>query len=597
MVDRYRVWLGAGVLAGGVSAAMLAGAGVATADEGSSSGSGAPASSGSDDSAGSKRGPKAPSGADKPGKKAATSKDDDGNDDGDDDASTPAADNASDNDDATDTTGSPDGETDSDEQNVPDEDAEEEPDVPGVDPGVESVADDDSPGGKHRAPEPESVAPVVTVAENDVDVPVTEPAVAPTAPSAPVDGGTAADTATAPEAPSTLVASIDTDLGSDGAVVMRAAAADVPSWNETAADLLAVLNDIGTQIYTLYTSAMQFLAGPVRAPFGSRVRVESSTLTLGTGVVVPADWYFPQQSKPPTGLIYLQHGFLATASFYSATAAYLAETTNSIVVAPTLTWNVFDIANYPLTLPSTHRAVAELFTGDRAVLNASAKAAGYRGKLPTRVVLAGHSAGGGLVAGAAGYMAELGIADNLAGVVMLDGAAFLDYMDVALAKIPLSIPVYNLAAQPDTWNLYGNTTTQLAHARPGMFTGVSVDGGLHTDAMQSTSMAIQLAATLAVGVSSPWSLATTGILASGWINDMFKGTHTANLYGSKGSLVDILIGWFSTPARVQRVGLSATNEDACVVSPAARNCSHVPSLDGVGASRPAVAARPQTSVA
>ncbi len=338
---------------------------------------------------------------------------------------------------------------------MPDEDAAEEADVPAVDPDVESVADDDSPGGKHRAPEPESVTPVVTAPENDVDAPVTEPAVAPV-PSAPVDGGTAADTATAPEAPSTLVASIDTDLGSEGAVVMRAAAADVPSWNETAADLLAVLNDIGTQIYTLYTSAMQFLAGPVRAPFGSRVRVESSTLTLGTGVVVPADWYFPQQSKPPTGLIYLQHGFLATASFYSATAAYLAEKTNSIVVAPTLTWNVFDIANYPLTLPSTHRAIAELFTGDRAVLNASAKAAGYRGKLPTRVVLAGHSAGGGLVPVAAGYMAELGIADDLAGVVMLDGAAFLDYMDVALAKIPLSIPVYNLAAEPDTWNIYGN---------------------------------------------------------------------------------------------------------------------------------------------
>ena len=39
MVDRYRVWLGAGFLAGGMSAAMLTGAGVATADDGASAGS------------------------------------------------------------------------------------------------------------------------------------------------------------------------------------------------------------------------------------------------------------------------------------------------------------------------------------------------------------------------------------------------------------------------------------------------------------------------------------------------------------------------------------------------------------------------------
>src|SRR6478735_7305913 len=52
MVDRYRVWLGAGVLAGGVSAAMLAGAGVAVADEASSSSTGTQASPGARSGAG-----------------------------------------------------------------------------------------------------------------------------------------------------------------------------------------------------------------------------------------------------------------------------------------------------------------------------------------------------------------------------------------------------------------------------------------------------------------------------------------------------------------------------------------------------------------
>ena len=67
---------------------------------------------------------------------------------------TPAADNADDDTaDPSDSHQTPDGETDADEQSAPDEDADRQPDVPAVDTNVESVADDDSSGGKHRAPE------------------------------------------------------------------------------------------------------------------------------------------------------------------------------------------------------------------------------------------------------------------------------------------------------------------------------------------------------------------------------------------------------------------------------------------------------------
>ena len=74
MVDRYRVWLGAGFLAGGMSAAMLTGAGIATADDGASAGSESQPASGSKDSGesdGDASGPgraTSSTGADKPGK-------------------------------------------------------------------------------------------------------------------------------------------------------------------------------------------------------------------------------------------------------------------------------------------------------------------------------------------------------------------------------------------------------------------------------------------------------------------------------------------------------------------------------------------------
>jgi hypothetical protein len=363
-------------------------------------------------------------------------------------------------------------------------------------------------------------------------------------------------------------------------MVMKAAAASVPGFEHAPQELIAFFNNVGSFVYNLYTSAMQFLGGPVRVPFGSNVRVERSTLTLGNGVVVPADWYFPDGDEPATGVIYFQHGFLASSAFYSATAAYLAEKTNSIVVAPTLTWNVFDTANLPLMLPETHRAVAELFAGDRAVLNASAQAAGYVGTLPSRVVLAGHSAGGGLAVGVAGYMAELGIADDLAGVVMLDGAGYLDYMSTNLAKIPHSIPVYNLAGEPGSWNTFGDANLRLAQARPGMFTGVLVEGGRHSDSMQSTSPMIQFAAYLATGFSSLRNIDVNEIFGAGWINDLFAGTHTANLYGAPGTTLTIVDGWWKTVAHIlptTYIELSFVDQvRACLLNPTTLICSYLP---------------------
>ncbi|PRC57205.1 hypothetical protein C6A85_34735, partial [Mycobacterium sp. ITM-2017-0098] len=74
-----------------------------------------------------------------------------------------------------------------------------------------------------------------------------------------------------------------------------------------------------------------------------------------------------------------------------------------------------------------------------------------------KVALVGHSAGGGLAAGAAGFMTQNGTFDKLAGVVMLDGVGFGDVTPVALAKLPQDFPIYNLGARAYYWNMSGTT--------------------------------------------------------------------------------------------------------------------------------------------
>ncbi|MFB1295590.1 alpha/beta hydrolase [Mycobacterium sp. pW049] len=546
MVDRYRVWLGAGVLAGGMSAAMLTGAGVAAAEDGTTSSTGSQATGGSDDDGSS---------------------------------------------------GAVDTQVDADESEAAETDVEETDEEPEEsDPADEDVEDaekaedaEDSEGGEDAedsedvedtedSEDVENVEIGEDVDVEDVKAADEEPVQQPEEPTQPAESDDHYAGLTSP-----FVRSIETDLSSsEGAAVMQTMAVQSPGIVTGLLNLLDTLNDIGTAFYNFYTGAMQFLAGPARAPFGSRVRVESSSLTIGHGsgdeVVVPVDWYFPPGNAEPKGLIYLQHGMLATSAFYGATAAYLAEKTHSIVVAPTLTWNIFDVENLPLMLSHTHKAIADLFIGDRAALTASARIAGYTEALPTKIVLAGHSAGGGLVVGTARYLVERGLEADLAGVVMLDGAGFAS-LSTDLAKVPRSIPVYNLAAEPDTWNNFGDATRRLEQARPDAFTGIVIAGGRHSDSMQSSSLLVQIAAYVATGFSSPFNIAINQILASGWIGDMLNGTHTPRLYGSSGSAATVAAGMLIGARRVSvtvapTVGSAAT--DVCVADRPGSACSSVP---------------------
>jgi pimeloyl-ACP methyl ester carboxylesterase len=268
--------------------------------------------------------------------------------------------------------------------------------------------------------------------------------------------------------------------------------------------------------------------------------VRTSTLTIGNQTV-EADWYFPTETETPTRLIYLQHGLLASGPMYSYTAATLAEQTHSIVVAPSLTSNWFATDGMWLGGTPMQQAVADLFVGQRTALTESASAAaGYDITLPDRFVLAGHSLGGSLVMGAAGDMVGNGAIDDLAGVLLLDSVDVGNSVPTALQKLTGANdrPVYNISSERYVWNMDGLVDDELEAARPGRFNGVMLVGGRHIDALQGGNPLLQLSEYLVAGFSQSQNIEAVKILAVGWVNDMFAGTHDG-IYGAPQETIEI----------------------------------------------------------
>lgn len=290
-------------------------------------------------------------------------------------------------------------------------------------------------------------------------------------------------------------------------------------------------------------SVIRVVEGPPTLPPGSTVTVGRSTLAIpvGTGRVVPANWYFPGGAHPPAGLIYLQHGFLASAPLYSYTAAVLAQQTNSIVVTPSLTSNLFASDAVWLGEATMQRAVADLFVGDRVALTGSASsAAGNPVTLPRRFVLAGHSMGGGLVAAAAGFSVDNAAVTDLAGVMLFDAVSLNNAVPTALAKLTGDNhrPVLLITEPLHFWNHLGHVGGYLVRARPNQFVGISLVGGSHIDAMQSGNAVIQRAAELFTGFSLPQNVEAVQIISAAWINDMLAGTRDG-IYGAPGQPIQI----------------------------------------------------------
>ncbi|KRD05925.1 hypothetical protein ASE48_17440 [Mycobacterium sp. Root265] len=310
----------------------------------------------------------------------------------------------------------------------------------------------------------------------------------------------------------------------------------------------SLINAVGTVVLKMLSALVHLLDGPPMLPAGSTVTVRTSTLTLplGGGKAVEANWYFPEDADTATRLIYLQHGFLASGSMYSYTAANLAERTNSVVVVPSLSSNFLDPAAEWVGGGPMHRAVADLFAGDRTALNQSASAAfGATVTLPQKFALVGHSAGGTLVTAVAGHLADNGAVDDLVGVVMLDGVepAGSHAVSDALSKLTglHDVPIYLMSSDRYFWSRNGDMADKLTAARPDRFTGVGLTGGLHIDHLQGGNPFIQNAQYLIAGYSAPENVAAATEISVGWVNDLFAGT-TSGVYGSPHQSIPIVTG-------------------------------------------------------
>jgi hypothetical protein len=303
-----------------------------------------------------------------------------------------------------------------------------------------------------------------------------------------------------------------------------------------------LINVIGTAAWNMFDAVSKLIDPAPSVPADSSVTVQRSTLDID-GRTVDADWYYPK-SGTPDKFIYFQHGFPARAGFYNLTAAELAERNNAIVVAPTITGNLFAADGYSLGADPMHAAVARLFEGDREALTASAAAAGYQGELPEKFVIAGHSGGGQLAAGAAGYYyenAQPAERDNLVGVLLFDTSATGGALERALDKLPPTVPVLHIAAEPSAWDTYGNASDVLVAKRPTEFNGVQLIGGSHSDAFRSSSLGglTQLIVGIGTGFSTPENVEAVQVLAQGYITDMYDPNAHAGVYGAPGSVITI----------------------------------------------------------
>ncbi|MGV0744976.1 hypothetical protein [Mycolicibacterium sp. XJ870] len=318
------------------------------------------------------------------------------------------------------------------------------------------------------------------------------------------------------------------------------------------------LSAIGDVVFDTLATLERAVGGDPVVPPALRdsVEVSTSTLVISEGHEVESNWYFPTSAEgepAPTRLIYLQHGFLANGPLYSYTASYLADQTNSIVVTTTFTSNPFEADGMWLGGDNLHEAVAQLFLDpERTALNASMDTAELKAgrtgdvDVPTQFVLVGHSLGGGFAPGVAGYYAEGLVARRAAGEEApndLDGAVIYDAVPMGsiipdamdrLDELETNgtadpsdddpadyIPIYEIGAPLNFLNVFSDVNDQLSEARPGQFTGVVLEDGVHMDPMQGGNPLIQVAAYAIAGFPQPQNPLAVRELSTGWINDMF----------------------------------------------------------------------------
>ena len=199
------------------------------------------------------------------------------------------------------------------------------------------------------------------------------------------------------------------------------------------------------------------------------------------GHVVAYDLHTPPSLSAPAPLILLTHGFASDKSTLAGHAARLCAA--GLVV---LNINMSTLFR-PTPEAAQVRNIAAVSAHVRWALTLS-HPSGVQLVDPTRIQLAGHSAGGAVSLEAAMALRRTGI--HVSRVCLLDAVPWPRTLREAGGLFATGAPgappppaVLCLRSEPSAWNMRGNVLTFLATARAGRGVSAGASGGALTDAL------------------------------------------------------------------------------------------------------------------
>ncbi|MEU4420714.1 alpha/beta hydrolase [Actinoplanes sp. NPDC024001] len=253
-----------------------------------------------------------------------------------------------------------------------------------------------------------------------------------------------------------------------------------------------------------------------------------------------ADWYFPATTSPKA-LVYLQHGF-SRSNGNMADLARRYQAAGFLVFAPTLPsinlygCTVNNTGNNTAFLNNVAAWLGQATTPTSALARSYAAAANAAGRggstLPTRYVLAGHSAGGEAVT----YIANRLRTAHPAAFAALEHVQLLDpvkspagnNMASGLSGLAATgLPILTISSPPYLSNSNASGTVELVNQLDRPFLGVRLTTGSHCDAEGASTDGL---CTLTGGAPQARNVAALQTLAVAWASDAVAGSATATYY-------------------------------------------------------------------
>ncbi len=257
-------------------------------------------------------------------------------------------------------------------------------------------------------------------------------------------------------------------------------------------------------------------------------------------IPVKIRWYLPD--APPTGLLWLQHGFARSAQnldglarSYAAQGFLIASTSiDSFSVAGcSVSYNLADNKVFVAAMATVFGDADEPAGALAHSLNRANAMAHRSIAMPPRMIFSGHSAGGEFVVTAADALRRSDLIGyrRLQGLVLLDPVNSFQGNNFRTAVTELStadLLIRVISTPPSLSNNFGSAVRILEHSTRQPFLGVQLTTGVHIDAEGESTDIIGIASQLAA--PRPRNVRVIRTLAPHWADDLVTGHRTPAFY-------------------------------------------------------------------